>query len=155
VLRDADYAPISAVEAAIGQLARNPKGYFLMVEWDMHTDEPESGLKHVIEMDEMIRRVSAIAGKDTLILFTADHSFGLRMMGGRRNAPIAAQYAAEAAKPGATIANNAIIAVEDGHTGEEVIAAAAGPGAAQVRGFFPNSRLFDVMLRAMGWKREE
>lgn len=155
VLRDADYAPIPAVEATIGQLARNPKGYFLMVEWDMHTDKPENGLKHVIEMDDMIRRISAIAGKDTLILFTADHSFGLRMTGGKRNAPMAQQYAAQATRPGTTIANNPIIGVEDSHTGEEVIAAAIGPGADQVHGFFPNIRLFDVMLMAMGWKKED
>jgi alkaline phosphatase len=155
VLRDADYAPIPAVEATIGQLARNPKGYFLMVEWDMHTDKPEKGLKHVIEMDELIRRISAIAGKDTLILFTADHSFALRMTGGKRNAPMAQQYAVEAAKPDATVANNAIIGVQDDHSGEEVIAAAVGPGADQVHGFFPNTRLFDIMLKAMGWKKEE
>ncbi|MCI4592162.1 alkaline phosphatase [Sphingobium sp. BYY-5] len=155
VLRDSDFAPIPAVEATIGQLARNPKGYFLMVEWDMHTDDPEKGLKHVIEMDDMIRRISAVASKDTLILFTADHSFGLRMGGGKRNAPLAQQYAAEAAKPGATIANNPVIGVEDGHTGEEVIAAASGPGAQQIHGFFSNTRLFDVMLNAMGWKKED
>ena len=155
ILRDGDYAPIPAVEATIGQLARNPKGYFLMVEWDMHTDEPEQGLKHVIEMDELIRRVSAIAGKDTLILFTADHSFGLRMSGGKRSAPMAQQYAAAAAKPGATVASNAVIGIEDDHTGEEVIAAAAGPGADQVHGFFANTRLFDMMLQAMGWKKDD
>ena len=155
VLRDEDFAPTPAVEATIAQLARNPKGYFLMVEWDMHTDNPEKGMKHVIEMDDMIRRISAIVGKDTLILFTADHSFGLRMGGGKRNAPLAQQYAAEAAKPGTTIANNPIISVEDGHTGEEVIAAASGPGAKQVHGFFPNTRMFDVMMNAMGWKKAD
>ncbi|WP_240499979.1 alkaline phosphatase [Sphingomonas montana] len=151
VLRDADFAPLPAVEATIGQLARNPKGYFLMVEWDMHTDDPQAGLRHVIEMDDMIRRVSTVAGKDTLILFTADHSFGLRMGGGRRGTPLAAQYAAEAAKPGATNASNAVISVEDGHTGEEVIVAASGPGAEQVHGFMPNTRLFGIMMGAFGW----
>lgn len=155
VLRDADYAPIPAVEATIGQLARNSKGYFLMVEWDMHTDKPENGLKHVIEMDDLIRRISAIVGKDTLILFTADHSFGLRMSSGKRNAPMAEQYAAAAAKPGMTVASNPIIGVEDNHTGEEVIATAAGPGADQVHGFFPNTNLFDILLKAMGWKKDD
>lgn len=154
ILRDADFAPIPAVEATIGQLARNPKGYFLMVEWDMHTDNPQQGLRHVVEMDDMIRRVSAMAGKDTLILFTADHSFALRMGGGVRGTPLAQQYAAEAAKPGATIATNPVIGVEDGHTGEEVIAAASGPGAERVHGFFPNTRLFDIMMQAMGWNKE-
>jgi alkaline phosphatase len=152
VLRDTDFAPIPAVEATIAQLARNPKGYFLMVEWDMHTDDPKAGLRHAIEMDDMIRRISAIAGKDTLILFTADHSFGLRLNGGKRGTPLAPQYAAAGGKPGATIENNDIIGVRDGHTGEEVVVAASGPGAEQVHGFFPNTRLFDVMMSAVGWK---
>lgn len=155
VLRDDDFAPIPAVEATLRQLARNPKGYFLMVEWDLHTDDPQKGLRHAVEMDDMIRRISAIAGKDTLILFTADHSFGLRMGGGKRNAPMARQYAQAAAKPGATMAANPVISVEDTHTGEEVLAAASGPGANRVHGFLPNTRLFDVMLAAMGWKKED
>jgi alkaline phosphatase len=155
VLRDTDFAPLPAVEATIGQLARNPKGYFLMVEWDMHTDDPKKGLRHVIEMDDMIRRVSAIAGKDTLILFTADHSFGLRMGGGKRGTPLTEQFAAEAAKPGATPATNEIISVQDGHTGEEVIAAASGPGSENVRGFLTNTRLFDILMSAFGWKPDK
>lgn len=154
VLRDSDFAPIPAVEATIAQLARNPKGYFLMVEWDMHTDDPKKGLTHVKEMDDMIRRVSQIAGKDTLILFTADHSFGLRLGGGKRGVPLLQQYDTEAAKPGVTAATNDVISVQDGHTGEEVVVAASGPGADKVHGFMPNTRLFDVMLSAFGWKRD-
>lgn len=144
VLRDSDYAPLPAVEATIGQLARNARGYFLMVEWDMHTDDPHSGLRHVIEMDDTIRRVAQIAGPDTLILFTADHSFGLRMNGGERGRPLAEQYTAA---PG----DNSVIGVEDNHTGEEVIAAAQGPGAEQIHGFFANSSLFTMLMNAVGW----
>lgn len=155
ILRDTDYAPLPAVEATIKQLSSNPKGYFLMVEWDMHTDDPKKGLQHVIEMDDMIRRISAVAGKDTLILFTADHSFGLRMGGGNIGTPLADQFAAEAAKPDVTAATNNVISVQDGHTGEEVIAAASGPGADKVHGFLPNTRLFDIMMSAVGWKRDE
>lgn len=155
VLRDTDFAPTPAVEATIGQLSRNPKGYFLMVEWDMHTDDAKSGLRHVIEMDDMIRRISAIAGKETLILFTADHSFGLRMGGGKRGIPLGQQFETEAAKPGRTLATNEIISVQDGHTGEEVIAAASGPGSENVRGFLSNTRLFDILMTAFGWTPDE
>lgn len=155
VLRDTDFAPLPAVEATIGQLARNPKGYFLMVEWDMHTDDPQAGLRHVVEMDDMIRHVAAVAGQDTLILFTADHSFGLRMGGGNRGTPLAEQFAAAAAKPGTTTANNEVLSIEDGHTGEEVIAAATGPGADQVHGFFPNTGIFGMLMNAMGWKGDK
>ena len=130
ILRDEPFAPLPVVEAAIRQLSRNAKGYVLMVERGMHTDDPAAGLRHVVEMDGMIRRVQTLAGPDTLVLFTADHSFGLRMSGGTRDTPLADQYATAAAKPGTTLVNNPIISVEDGHTGEEVIAAAAGPGAA-------------------------
>lgn len=154
ILRDEPFAPLPVVEAAIGQLSRNAKGYVLMVEWDMHTDDPAVGLRHVVEMDDMIRRVQTLAGPDTLILFTADHSFGLRMSGGTRDTPLADQYVAAAAKPGTTAANNPIISVEDSHTGEEVVAAAAGPGAAQIHGFFSNTRLFDMLMTAVGWRRD-
>jgi len=101
----------------------------------------------------MIRRVSAIAGKDTLILFTSDHSFGLRMGGGERETPLAGQYAAENQKSGVTHVTNSLIRIEEGHTGEEVIAAASGPGSDKVRGFLPNSRLFDVSSRRSAGRR--
>lgn len=63
VLRDADFAPVPTVEATVRQLDRNPKGYFLMVEWDMRTPNPLKGLRHAVEMDDLIRRISAVAGK--------------------------------------------------------------------------------------------
>jgi alkaline phosphatase len=147
ILRDADFAAIPAVEAAIASLGRNRKGYFLMVEWDMHTDDPAKGLRHAVEMDDLLRRVSAIAGKDTLILFVADHSFGLRMRGGTRATRFADQYPAA----GAAQDKSAPITIEDTHTGEEVVAAASGPGSEKVRGFLPNTRLFGIIMQALGW----
>jgi alkaline phosphatase len=85
----------------------------------METDDPGAGLRHVIEKDDMIGQLSAIAGEDSLIVFTADHS---------------------------------CLSVEDGHSGEEVLVAASGPGAQQVHGFFPDTRLFELMLLALGWR---
>ena len=146
VLRDEDFAAIPAVEGAIASLSRNGKGYFLMVEWDMHTDDPQKGLRHAVEMDDLVRRVSAIAGEDTLILFVADHSFGLKMRGGVRATPFASQFTTGTAED-----KESPIAVEDTHTGEEVVAAASGPGSEKVRGFLPNTRLFEIMMRALGW----
>jgi alkaline phosphatase len=147
-ITDADFDPQPAVEAAIGSLSRNPKGYFLMVEWDMHTDDPVKGLTHGREMDDMIRRVSQIAGKDTLILFVADHSFGLRLRSSKRGQPLAEQVAAMQGP-------KAPVSVDPTHTGEEVVAAAMGPGAEGIHGFFSNTALFDVMRRALGWAGTE
>jgi alkaline phosphatase len=42
--------------------------------------------------------------------------------------------------------------VDNSHTGEEVIAAAKGPGAGRVRGFIRNTDLFHIMMAAYGWK---
>jgi alkaline phosphatase len=42
--------------------------------------------------------------------------------------------------------------MDSGHTGEEVVVAAQGPGAGRVRGFFKNTDLFRIMMAAYGWK---
>jgi alkaline phosphatase len=139
----------SALQKTIAILSRNPKGYFLMVEWDMHTDKVAQGLTHVLEMDRAIAQsAKEFAGKNTLILFTADHSFDLRVRGGKKGeALISAQPVATA--PAA--APRPSIRMDNGHTGEEVLVAAQGPGAERVHGFLPNTRLFQIMMDAYGW----
>lgn len=42
--------------------------------------------------------------------------------------------------------------MEDGHTGEEVLVAAQGPGAARVRGYLANTDVFHIMMNALGWQ---
>jgi alkaline phosphatase len=44
--------------------------------------------------------------------------------------------------------------MDDGHTGEEVVVAAQGPGARRVRGFIANTDLFRIMLAAYGWNEQ-
>ena len=41
--------------------------------------------------------------------------------------------------------------MDNGHSGEEVLAAAQGPGADRVRGYLSNTDLFRVMMSAFGW----
>ncbi|WP_256731289.1 alkaline phosphatase [Sphingomonas sp. dw_22] len=148
ILRDEDYAPIPAVEATISSLSRNPKGYFLMVEWDMHTNDLKKGLTHAVEMDNLIRRVSEVVGEDTLILFVADHSYDLKLRSGKRGQPLADQIAADNPDQPKVVAADA----KGAHAGEEVVAVAMGPGADSVRGFFSNTQLFNIMMAAFGWK---
>jgi alkaline phosphatase len=135
VVQDADIDLPAAARTAIHTLAANPKGYFLMIEWDAHTDNPERGLNNVVAFDKLIREIAGTVNlKDTLLLFTADHSFDLRLQTGRR---------AESVLKGLRMSNS--------HTGEEVLVAAQGPGAEQVNGFFPNTKLFQIMMDAYGW----
>lgn len=140
--------------AALDRLKRNKKGYFLMIEWDAHTDNPEKGLTNLVNFDKLIREIaSKVDLRDTLLLFTADHSFELRNVGGKRGEPLLKGYAEwQKTHPAREMVSIPALRVGHSHTGEEVLATAMGPGADRVKGYFPNTHLFDVVLAAYGWK---
>jgi len=146
--RSGEFNVSEATERAIHILSQNPEGYFLMVEWDMHTDNVKAGLQHAIEMDDAIRKTAESVGKDTLVVFTADHSFDIRLRGGKKGVPLLPKTGnAEATQ---TTPN---VRVEDGHTGEQVLVAAQGPGAERVHGFIVNTDLFHIMMAAYDWDK--
>lgn len=142
-----DFAPQPVIDTVLQVLSRNTQGYFLMVEWDMHTNHLREGLDRAIVMDELIRHVAGKASSDTLIIYAADHSFDLRMVGGRKNKSIEEQvfpaHVSPSAKPVLTVTNS--------HTGEEILSTAMGPGAEALHGFIPNTKIFDIMMAAYGW----
>ena len=151
VLLDTDFDLQQAVQAAIGILSRNRKGYFLMVESDVHTDRMRRGLDRLVTFDRVIESTSRLAGRNTLLLFTADHSFDIRIRGGLYGQPLLdGLESAEAAAPKGPIRIPAV-RMDNGHTGEEVLVAAQGPGAQRVRGYMANTDLFQVMMGAYGW----
>jgi len=137
-----EVAPV--VKKAIEILSHNPKGYFLMVEWDMHTTNIKRGLDNVIAMDGVIAQTAKQVKNDTLILFTADHSFDLRLRGGKKGQSLIPD-------PNAGPDPNPKIRMENGHTGEEVLVSAQGPGSERVHGFLINTDLFHIMMAAYGW----
>lgn len=143
----------AATLKALDILERSPRGYFLVVEWDAHTDDPKEGLQNVVDFDKLIAEVQArVDLDDTLLLFTADHSFGLQVDGGRRGQELLAGYDAwKAAKSEEDIVRLENVLVNRTHTGEEVAVLAIGAGAERVRGYFPNTYLFEVMMNAWGW----
>jgi alkaline phosphatase len=152
VLFDVAFDLEAATQRAIDVLSRNPKGFFLMVEGNVHVEELLLGLNRMVELDRTIRRTAERLGPDTLILFTADHSYDLRIHDGRKG---------EVLLPGLTdpefgddqdsirLEN---VRRDDDHTGEEVLVAAQGPGADRVRGYLANTDLFHVMMDAYGWR---
>jgi alkaline phosphatase len=146
---DFDLPPL--VQHAIGILSQNPKGYFLMVECDVHTDDLKPGLERVAVLDRIVREVVERAGEETLVIFAADHSFDTRVRGGKPGQPLLkGDKATKAGKPA-----KPVIRVGDGHSGEHVLVAAKGPGAERVRGFISNTDLFGIMLAAYGWATGE
>jgi alkaline phosphatase len=152
VLDSGEFDLQTAVDRTIRMLSQNPRGFFLMVEWDVHTDRIRRGLDRLVTFDRVIERAARTAGNDTLLLFTADHSFDLRLRGGTFDMPLLEGLeTAEAESPKGPIRTRAVW-MDNGHTGEDVLAAAQGPGAERVRGFMANTELFHVMMSAFGWE---
>jgi alkaline phosphatase len=143
----------AATLRALDILQQSSTGYFLVVEWDAHTDDPREGLQNMVDFDRLIAEVeSRVDLSDTLLLFTADHSFGLQVDGGSRSEPLLDGYdawKASGSEEGMIRVKNVL--VNDTHTAEEVPALATGAGAERVRGYFPNTYLFSVMMDAWGW----
>ena len=157
VVQERDMNVPEASRLALRTLSKNRRGYFLMIEWDAHTDDPRRGLDNVVGFDKLIREIATMVNlKETLLLFTADHSFELRSVGGRRGEPVLTGLEEWRTKNTGTRNPVDIAALRVGrsHTGEEVVVAAQGPGAEQVRGFMPNTQLFHVIMNAWGWKPE-
>lgn len=137
LLDDEEHDLSRAVDYALKVLSQNPAGFFLMVESNNHSKDVRHTLDRTVRFDKLIRRISEQRKNDTLILFTADHSFDLRLPSGAKGADI--------------IAN---VKVDGSHSAEEVLVSADGPGAEQVRGIFPNTQLFHIMMAAYGWESQ-
>ncbi|MCL5745303.1 MAG: alkaline phosphatase [Acidobacteria bacterium] len=145
VVLDGDFKVDLATQKAIQILSKNPKGFFLMVEWDMHPTNPVKGLDNVVGCDRLVARtVKEMNPKNTLVIFTADHSFNLRLIGGKRGVQPTLPSAANNSE-------KTDVAIGKEHSGEEVLVAAQGPGSERVKGFIPNTDLFRIMLSAFGW----
>ena len=150
LLDDEEFDLAAAIREAVQILSRNPNGYFLMVESDAHTDSIRHGLDRVVSFDRAIEQMASLLPDDTLLLFTADHSFDLRVYAGEWGKPLLTGAAAER-DSGATSVRLLNVRMDDDHTGEEVLVAAQGPGSERVRGYMANVDLFSVMTAAFGW----
>ena len=133
-LFDVEFNLSAAVDQAIRILSRNPKGFFLMVESNNHSKLVKQTLDRTVAFDKIIRRVAEAHKHNSLILFTADHSYDLRLPRGRKGEDILP-----------------LVKVDGSHSAEEVLVAAAGPGAGRVRGIFPNTEIFRIMMASWGW----
>lgn len=140
---DTDMALRPTVMDAIARLSRNPNGFALVVFSDCHTGKTRSSLKRIVEMDNVVREVAAAHKDDTLILWTADHSYDLHIKGEGLQETLKKN-------PGAQITQ--AVSLEDEHTAEEVPVMAIGPGSERVHGFILNTDIFHILLAAPGWQ---
>ncbi len=149
LLDDQEFDLAAAIAMARQRLGANPKGSFLMVESDVHTDRVRRGLDRMVTFDAVIETTARSVGADTLVIFTADHSFDLRVHEGRRGQSLLTDAPGERAS--ARHLDLPHVRMDDSHTGEEVLVAAQGPGSDAVHGFLANTDLFHVMRNAFGW----
>ena len=131
-----------AVMDAITRLSRNPKGFVLVVFSDCHTGKATTSLRRIVEMDKVVRDVADAHKSDTLILWTADHSYDLHIKG---------ETLTETLKKNEGSRITAAVSLEDEHTAEEVPVMAIGPGSERVHGFISNTDIFHVLMAAPGW----
>jgi alkaline phosphatase len=146
LFNDPDFDVAAATAKAIQILSKNPKGYFLMVEWDLHPTKPERCLATVVKLDHLIQQTARQFDKDTLVIFTADHSFDFRLVSGKKGVPLALPTTPNAPSD---------LVIGSAHSGEEVLVAAQGPGSERVTGVLSNTDLFGIMLSAYGWPADK
>ena len=152
---DDEFDVDAATAKAIRILSRNPKGFFLMVEWDLHPSKPERCLNTVVKFDRLIERTAKQMDKNSLVLFTADHSFDFRLKSGKKGLDIALPRAPNAVKKPDQPEEKSDVVIGTAHTGEEVLVAAEGPGSERVTGILSNTDLFRIMLSAYGWSADK
>jgi alkaline phosphatase len=134
----------TGVDDAIARLSRNPKGFVLVVFSDCHTGKARTSLSRIVEMDNIMREVAANHKQDTLLLWTADHSYDLRIKG---------EGLTETLKKNEGKKIISAVSLEDEHTAEEVPVMAIGPGSERVHGFISNTEVFHILMQAPGWEQ--
>jgi alkaline phosphatase len=148
---DENFDVDAATAKAIEMLSKNPKGFFLMVEWDLHPTKPERCLDTAVKLDKLVQKTAERMSKDTLVIFTADHSFDFRVLSGKKGMDLRLPLGVNIGKNAKYPDDKPEVAVGTSHTGEEVVVAAKGPGSTKIAGFLSNTDLFRVMLSAYGW----
>jgi alkaline phosphatase len=144
MLNDDTDMPIKpAVDDAIARLSRNPKGFVLVVFSDCHTGKATTSLRRIVEMDNVVREVADAHKQDTMILWTADHSYDLHIKG---------EGLTETLKKNEGKKITSAVSLEDEHTSEEVPVMAIGPGSDRVHGFISNTDVFHILMAAPGWQ---
>lgn len=134
----------TAVDDAVARLSQNPNGFVLVVFSDCHTGKTSTSLSRIVEMDNIVREMAARYKQDTLLLWTADHSYDLHIKG---------EGLTETLKKNEGKKITAAVSLEDEHTAEEVPVMAIGPGSERVHGFISNTDVFHILMQATGWEQ--
>lgn len=136
---------MEATQKAIEHLSHNsPNGFFLMVEgsqidWGGHANKADYIISEMIEFDNVVGYVADWTKKDqnTLLVVTADHETG-----------------GFAIQKGSTQDSLVTAFTSDYHTGVMIPVFAMGPFSEQFIGIYENTKIYNKMRKAYGWKEE-
>lgn len=132
----------TAVQQAVARLSKNPKGFVLIAHSDCHTGKTRTSLQRLIDLDKAVAVAGEQLKNNTLILFTADHSYDLRIKG---------ESLTETSKASDHTKIGSIVSLEDEHTAEEVPLLGMGPGSEGINGFMSNTDVFKIMMGNFNW----
>jgi alkaline phosphatase len=144
LMDDAEFDFTEAVHQAVARLSKNPKGFLLIAHSDCHTGKTRTSIQRLILLDKAIAAAADGLKSNTLVLFTADHSYDLRIKGENLTET---SKAYDHSKVGTSVS------LEDEHTAEEVPVLAMGPGSERVTGFMSNTDIFHIMMARFGWEQ--
>lgn len=139
---DAQFDFDAAVQQAVARLSKNPKGFILIAHSDCHLGKTRTSLQRVVDLDKAIATTAEQLKNNTLILFTADHSYDLRIKG---------ESLTETSKSSDHTKISSIVSLEDEHTAEEVPLIGMGPGSERISGFMSNTDVFKIMMANYSW----
>lgn len=145
LLDDEQFDLNEAVHQAVARLSKNPKGFLLIAHSDCHTGKTRTSLQRVIDLDKAVASTAEQLKSNTLIMFTADHSYDLRIKG---------ESLTETSKASDYKNITSIVSLEDEHTAEEVPLIGMGPGSERINGFMSNTDVFKIIMDNFGWNSE-
>ena len=120
---DENFDFTEAVKQAVARLSRNPKGFILVAHSDCHTGKTRTTLDRIVKLDNAARAAAESNRSNTMILFTADHSYDLRSKG---------ESLVETGKAFDHKKISSIVSLEDEHTAEEAPFLGMGPGSGRI-----------------------
>jgi alkaline phosphatase len=141
---DSEFDFTESVQQAVARLSRNPKGFILIAHSDCHTGKTRTSLRRLIALDKAVAATTEAAKGNTLVLFTADHSYDLRIKG---------ENLTETSKASDHTRIGDAVSLEDEHTAEEVPVLADGPGSELVHGYLSNTDIFHIMMASLGFEK--
>ena len=124
-----------------------------MVEWDLHPTKPERCLDTAVKLDKLVQKTAKQMSANTLVLFTADHSFDFRVLNGKKGDDIRL--------PAAPNVKNALRRRRSRRSpsgratpARKCWSPRRAPDRRRSPGFMSNTDLFRVMMSAYGWQAD-